>query len=482
MLNRSLNRLPFLNAANEIKIKKMRSLKILLTALACCTILSCDKEFLEKKPDKALLVPKRVEDLRALMDNIEVMNTAPALGEIASDDYYVTDAGWQGLPVIEKNSYLWADDVYQGSSFVLDWSRPYQQIFYCNVVLEALDKLIEKSSTEHQQLRGTALFFRGLAFYNLAQVFAAPYDAARAVNDPGIPLRLTSDVNNRPGRGTLKETYDRIITDLVDAEKLLPPQAAFKSRPSGAAANALLARIYLNMGDYDKAGAYAGQSLQSESSLLDYNSLNAALSRPFPLALSDANEEVLFYSTLINFNFITSATVPIADSALYHSYDDNDLRKTLLFRDRGKGVINFKGSYTGHGISGSNSGIFSGLANDEIYLIRAEAFARKGNIPDGLDDLNTLLEKRWRQGTFVPVTAGSPEELLQRILTERRKELVGRGIRWSDLRRRNKEAAFTTVLRRVINGEERLLVPGDKRYTFPLPHNELTDAIQQNPR
>jgi starch-binding outer membrane protein, SusD/RagB family len=460
----------------------MKTFKIVMIAVACCTILSCDKDFLGKKPDKALLVPKRAEDLRALMDNIEVMNTAPGLGAIASDDYYVTDAGWQGLPVIEKNSYLWAEDVYQGSSFVLDWSRPYQQVFYCNIVLEALDKLEDKSNTENQQLKGTALFFRSLAYYNLAQIFTVPYDVATALNESGIPIRLSSDVNDRPGRGTLKETYDRIITDLSDAEKLLPPQVAYKSRPDKAAANALLARIYLNMGDYDMAGTYAGACLQLKNTLLDYSILNAAALRPFPVVLPDANEEVLFYSTLINYSFITSATVPIADPALYRSYDANDLRKTLLFRDRGLGVITFKGSYTGHGISGSNSGIFSGLATDEVYLIRAEAYARKGNIPDALTDLNTLLQKRWKQGTFVPVTAGTAEEVLQRILTERRKELVGRGTRWSDLRRLNKEAASSVVLKRAINGEERVLAPQDKRYTFPLPQNELTDDIQQNPR
>jgi hypothetical protein len=165
------------------------------------------------------------------------------------------------------------------------------------------------------------------------------------------------------------------------------------------------------------------------------------------------------------------------DSVLFRSYQVNDLRKTLFFADKGKGVINFKGTYSG------DNGIFSGLATDELYLIRAEAAARKGDAANALKDLNFLLIKRWKKGTFISLTAATSEEALKLVLIERRKELVMRGLRWSDLRRLNKDPRFQVTLTRTISGNKATLPPGDPRYVFPIPDEEIMNSgIEQNPR
>ena len=56
----------------------------------------------------------------------------------------------------------------------------------------------------------------------------------------------------------------------------------------------------------------------------------------------------------------------------------------------------FKGSYNGTLFA------FTGLATDEIFLVRAECRARTGDINGAMDDLNRLLQQRWKTGTFVP--------------------------------------------------------------------------------
>lgn len=446
--------------------------------LAAQMFQSCQKDFLDKKPDQKLLVPSTLADFRALLDNITEINQMPYLPEVSAGDIYTTDAGWQGADPLIRNSYIWADDLYEGYS-VADWNRPYLQIFYSNIVLDGLGKFNPAASeTElRNELVGAALFTRSLALYNLSQSFAAPYDKSTAANLPGIPLRLSSDINKVSVRGTLQQTYDQLIDDLLKSADLLPPKAAIKSRPSKHAVFALLARIYLSMEDYTMAGIYADAALKINSELIDYNSLQTNASRPFPRTLLGTNDEVIYYSQLINVSFLTTSALTRIDTALFRSYQTNDLRKTIFFAEKGKDQANFKGTYSG------DNALFSGLANDELFLIRAEAAARSGDVVKAMADLNTLMIKRWKKGSFVALKAADAEEALVLILRERRKELVLRGLRWTDVRRLNKDPRFRFEQKRFIGGNLIVLPPNDPRYVFPIPEDEIRNSgIEQNPR
>src|SRR3546814_20049653 len=118
----------------------------------------------------------------------------------------------------------------------------------------------------------------------------------------------------------------------------------------------------------------------------------------------------------------------------------------MFFRKNEDGTMYFRGSYH------QSSVPFSGLATDEVYLIRAECYARTGNVAAAMEDVNTLLEKRWKAGTFFPFSAQTAEEALSFILKERRKELVLSSMRWSGLRRLNQDAGFSAILIRKLKG------------------------------
>lgn len=458
----------------------MKTTRLLILLFIGLGQISCEKGFLDERPAKALLVPSTLSDFQALLDNQGIMNMAPNLGVISSDDFYSTDNGIQSATTINRNTYLWADDLYEGA-YVADWSMPYQQVFYANVILDGLMKMSEsvRESSEWKKIKGNALFFRGMAMANLVQQFAAPYVPSAAEQTDGLPVRLNSDVNERPGRGSLKNTYDQIIADLTEAEKLLPAESTYKSRPAKPAALALLARVFLSMGNYQQAEIFAGSCLKLSNQLMDYNSLtlnstNAA--NPFPQALLNANPEILFYSALISNSFFFS-TLTRVDTVLFQSYHPNDLRIPALFVDRGKGVINLKGSYTG------SLAYFGGIALDEVYLTRAECYARNGKIDDAMNDLNSLMAKRWKKGTFIPFTASDQESAVKLILRERRKGMIGRGLRWNDLRRLNSDSRYAITLNRVVNGKTYTLLPNSNRYILPLPDAEISGSgIRQNPR
>lgn len=449
----------------------------MMSVLSCVTG-SCEKDFLDKKPDNALLVPKTLEDLRALLDNSNtIMNYAPFLSVFGTDDFYMTDNGFTSASSDVQNSYIWEAEIYLPTAAVTDWNRMYQQVFYANVVMDGLKDIKKEaaSQTEYNQVKGSALFYRAFAFYHLAQQFAAPYCAPAAGQTLGIPIRLLADVNLASGRGTLKQTYSQIVLDLEEALELLPVKGAFKTRPGKAAVLAMLARVYQTMEDYERAGEYATACLQLNTTLTDYNTLAVAGARPFPSALPDGNDEVLFYCIMVN-SGLTSALSGV-DTELYRSYASNDLRKAAYFTDKGNGLINFKGSYTG------TANIFAGLAIDEVYLIRAESYARAGQTGKAMQDLNTLLQKRWKTGTFVPFSSQNADDALKMILTERRKELVYRNLRWTDLRRLNQDPRFALTLRRVLKAQTYTLAQDDKRYVFPIPANVIAaSGIEQNPR
>lgn len=450
---------------------------ILLILMTAPGLSSCQKEFLDQKPNKAVLVPTALSDFQALLDNSNTMNSAPGMNIIAADDLDNTADGLDQVELpLEKNAFLWAADIYEGLPVTPDWDTPYQQIFYANVVLDGL-KDLEQSSSQARQLRGSALFYRSFALYQLLQLFAKPYDPATAANDPGVPVSLAANVNNRPGRGTVAETYRQLTEDLKTAATLLPPVNGLPTRPTQAAAYGLLARAYLTMQQYGPAADAASDCLKINGRLLDYNDLDPSSGAPLPAGIQGSNPEVLFYAAnLYSFYFLPSTVIA---GALAGSYAANDLRRSILMEQNGPDR-NFKGSYTGDLFS---YGLFAGLATDEIYLTRAEAFARTNRTTDALKDLNGLLGKRYQKGTFTPVTVTDAEQLLLIILAERRKELPGRGTRWTDLRRLNQDSRFAVTLRRDIGGTAYTLLPNSPRYLFPIPDNEIsTSGIAQNPR
>lgn len=429
---------------------------------------SCSDNFLEQKPDKSIIVPTTFADLQSILDNnVDAFNNDPALGCIGADDFEVQESNWPYLTETERNSYSWNPKIFEGSSSS-DWSVTYRQVFYANVVLEQLTKLNPTTAElgTWNALKGSALFYRAIAFFNLMQHFAPPYQEADA---PGIPLRLTADINAPVTRASLQASYAQVLTDLEAAITLLPTRPTFKTRPSREAAFGLLARYYLITGDYSKAKTAADSCLNIQSALVDYNELNPTLARPIP----SFNAEVIYHSMMLSYGIIRTGYIT---PALYAQYDEHDLRK-VMFANTSSGYPVFKGTYSG------TSRMFSGITTAEIYLTRAECNARLGDYEKAMEDLNLLLQHRYVHGNFTPLVAATGQEALTLVLRERRKELLFRNLRWSDLRRLNGDPDFAITLTRTISGETFTLPPGDLRYTYPIPDDEIMlSGIEQNPR
>lgn len=450
-----------------------------LLIVSCLTLIAC-KKYLDKTPDKKLSIPRTVEDLQALMDNNNLTQNGIGLTDLGTDDYDLTQAEYPTKTSYIRSCYIWDKDIFKGFPNS-DWTNNYQQIYTCNVVLEGLDKIARTSSNQQAWdfVKGHALFCRALFFYSLCETFGNPYKPGSASSDLGIPLRTTTSLEEPIKRASVEETFSQVLSDLNQAKNLLPTQIDFahRNRPSQAAVFALMARVYLTMQKYDKANESANSCLALYSTLHDYNTLSApGSSRAFRASPNDF-DEIILQGFQINYGAFNSTTS--VDSILYRSYNSNDLRLSILFGTGPAPALRkyFKGQYTGSLIS------FSGLATDEVYLIRAETFARLGNTASAMQDLNTLYQKRWKNTVpYVTLTATDANDALRQILTERRKELLFRGIRWSDLRRLNQDPNFAKTIVRGLTTPYSL-PPNDPKYVYPIPDNEIQlSGIPQNPR
>ncbi len=452
-----------------------KSFKITLGSLSVLIILTIQtgcSRFLDEKSDSTLAVPVSLEDNQALMDRLsDVMINFASSGLASCDELYLSDSDFDAMEYQEdKSLYTWQKDHVSASQGAgNDWYYTYKAIYVSNVVLNNLETYAISGS---ENVRGQALAMRAIRYLDAAQIWCPAYSSDKASTDLGLPLRLDPDMNIPSQRSTVKQTYDQILKDLQEAVDLLPIKQVAASRPSKITALACLARTYLFMGDYQKSLAYALQALSYQNTLVDFNTLNVADSYP----IKDMNPEVLLRTTMRISAPVRFAAAKVTDT-LYQSYDSNDLRKSAYFRVNANGDISFKGNYTG-----GSSGKITSVAVDELYLITSESYAQTNDITNAMMMLNNLLIKRWKNGTYIPFTAGSKQEALAIIKKERCKELLFRGIRWADLKRYNRDGA-NIMLTRTIHGQTYTLPPNDLRYAIGIPEDIITlSGMPQNPR
>jgi len=467
-----------------MKIKYSHIIYAILGCIAASSSCKRQDDFLNKKQNINQVVPQTLDDFQAIINNTDVMNAEfPNSTNGGADNIIIADASLNSASVKARNIYLWTPNIYQGASST-DWSAGYTIAEYCNIVLDGLKSLQlpsdANSLTRYNNIKGAALFFRTFAFYSLADEYCKPYNNQTASTDLGIVLRLTSDVGEKSVRVTVEQTYNQMISDAAEAAQLLPVNPSVRTLPSQPAAYALLAKIYLSMGDYKNAAIYSTKFLSGFNTLLDFNSnLVKPGANAFPSYPN--NPEICFWAygtgDAINDFYAGNASSAI-DATFYNSYDDNDLRKSCFYAVKSGGGHKFVSSYQGSLYP------FAGIATNEILLIQAESYARTGNANGALADLNSLLVKRYKSGTYVPLTITDPTALLSKILLERRKELPFTGqLRWEDLRRLNQDPNYAVTLTRTYKGVTYTLPPNDPKYVFPIPDNEIQlSGIQQNPR
>ncbi len=330
------------------------------------------------------------------------------------------------------------------------WLESYETINIANNVLSALDVVNED---DRASVEGEALFIRALSYFELVRFFALPYEAGQTNSQLGVPLVLTPTRGitdqSKVSRNTVEEVYNQIIGDLTKAAAQLPEDNDW--RASSGAATALLARVYLQKGDYPNARQAANTVIASGAyTLLSnyasvFNRDNNSSESIFSIQVTTQDGE-----NTMNTFFATpqfggrDGDVEILEGHL-SLYDAADKRLALFYEDNG-GVM-YSGKWT------NQFGDVGVLRLAEMYLIRAEANQRLGTTVGAtpLEDYNSI---RTRAGLAAASTV-----TLDDILLERRLELAHEGHKIHDLKR-NKQNVGS-------------LPYNDPKLVFPIPLREI---------
>jgi starch-binding outer membrane protein, SusD/RagB family len=128
------------------------------------------------------------------------------------------------------------------------WYVSYKIINGANALIETLE---EGVSSQSDHMKGENYFLRAVAHFNLANLYSKPYVLGR--DNPGIVLRTSTDTKITQ-RSTVGKVYDQIVDDLKEAIRLMgnQPRKDNSGYVTKAAAQGLLSRVYLYMGDKDQ--------------------------------------------------------------------------------------------------------------------------------------------------------------------------------------------------------------------------------------
>lgn len=450
---------------------------------------SCN-DFVDIEP-RGKAIASTLEDVNLLLNNgseisWNLHHQSPVL---ISDNIEIPNADVQGLLANNFDRYLGkiyslAPSFYRVSEVDEQWRNKYRLIGLMNHVLATLDQ-IEGDQVKKDQYTGEALVHRAFNYWSLVNVYGHHYGTPQASQaNSGVPIVTVFGDETVPlDRKSTNEVYDFILNDLNKAVKLLQVNTPTKDRPRKASAYALLARVYLHMGNYAAALDNANKALAFNSTLNNYGTTppnNFGEIEP-PVGLDNPEHVLLKESFVIGGeagnNFVILARFSPSLVAIFDT--NNDLRIN------GVAQPDFSGSYT--------YGLFNdfflrnnmGVTTPELYLIKAEVLARQNNIAGAMAEVNKLRANRFTTA-FVNanshvLTAANQAAAIQHVIDERRREFHVQGMRFFDIKRLN-----------AIENANISLTRGTTTYTansinwaLPIDQNVVNSSngqITQNPR
>lgn len=427
----------------------MKNIIKILFVLMAFTIISCE-DYLVEQPLTTTSNELTLSDFEGLS-----ASTLGAYSPLYSTAWY--GAGFYIVSDLKANNaksspissgryqtnYSWQQDPSNTSGL---WTNAYQTITYaCNVLdkLEDFEPIPgEANQADVNHLKAENLFLRALAHFDLVRLFAQPY--TYQPNGLGVPIILKTEIAS-PERNTVSEVYAQIIADLNAAKPLFKTGfnqehrsslADLKGVASADAVDALLARVYLYMGDYAQAATFATNVINSGNYALytaaNYGSVwgtDAASEIIFEVWGNSSQTNAPYWSEIGYMYSPTGYGDVCASQDLLDllASESGDVRANLFLEGPSNAGYFWTTKYPGKNGDRRQNNI-PVLRLSEMYLIRAEARLNTGG--DALADLNMI---RTNRGLNAAVTITADD-----IFNERRKELCFEGHIFFDYARLNK--------------------------------------------
>ncbi|MEO4007059.1 RagB/SusD family nutrient uptake outer membrane protein [Flavobacterium sp. CAU 1735] len=426
--------------------------KYIILAVAAIGMTGCD-DYLDIKPE-GKVIPETLQDFRAVMTRAYgVYPQHKSLTTLRGDELSLNEFDDQ-LTYI-KDIYIWKDANPDPATTGFQWGQLYNAVFYTNVVINDGSSKIP-ASDEKNQLLGEAHALRALTYFDLVNLFSKPYNVATSGSDRGVPLALQVDLEQDFIPESVANIYNQILYDIDQAKGLLNQSTqttGLNYRFSKAAIYALEARVRLYRNEWQNALDAANTALTYKNQLVDLNTTST-----FPNKYNTVESVMALEDDFIN--SLKNASFASAD--LIGAFNQTgDLRFPLYFQASGSRFRFLKGGEQEQKCT---------FRTAELYLIKAEALVKSGDLSQAKATLLTLAQKRYTPAAYTPletqVNAMAADAFTSFLYEERRREFTVEGHRWFDLRRVNQKQIVHQL-----DGENYTLIQNDPRYTIPYPKN-----------
>jgi len=405
---------------------------IYLLVLMSCFLPACKK--LEVKPpdlvdpSEAIKTEQDVKDLMngcftVLRDNGFMGGQVQITSELMSDLVNGNSLTGDYFNIFQFNS--------AGINTTTDqYNKPYTVIQRANNTLENLS-LVTSSDANRKNIEGQARFMRALSFFEMIKLYAQPWNFSPDNSHPGLVIKTDSDLETALPRNTVKEVYDFILSDLRNAETLLP--ALNGNYPGSLASKALLAKVYFQMNKFDSAYFYSNEVIASNQFPFD-NTASFVTNR----FNNPKTGESIFW--IVFEQGWTSSFDRLSNPA----NRDQSMGVTITQQAYETGTTNTNDKrrawYKDSLVAATNTHIYSVkkyskplfvlplMHITEMKLIRAESAAELGQQLDvAIGDINDITNRAYG-GTMTALPAGSTAATIKaRVRSERPLEMVFEG-------------------------------------------------------
>ena len=437
----------------------MKKKSLYIIALASLTMFSC-KDFLDVKPtnstDSSVTI-QTLADAKVMINGLTRKVAQSSLygrnmllyGDTKGGDLTIVSQG-RGLDAL----YVFNHSV-NNNNYADFWTDGYNAIMQANNIIKSIDGL-QAAGTEldFNNYEGQALTFRALLHFDLVKLYGKTY--TEDPNAHGVPVVTELlETSALPLRSKVADVYTQIIADLEAAAPLLS-----KTKSNGYINyylnRAILSRVYMTMGNYDKALATAEEIIDSKVYSLYSNSEWVSswanqFGKESIFEITIAKDQGDLGSSSLGFYYLKNKVNNALGNFTASDYflerlgqDETDVRWGIFTDDeleRQASCYKYVGSVE---MDGDGKDTYTAVnikvaRLSEIYLNAAESALKKSS-PDKTKAATYLNEIRKRSPKLPLATAATVTE--QMILDEKSKELYGEGFRYWDMIRTNKTITF----------------------------------------
>ncbi len=498
-------------------MKKMKNIKLTAAALALFSLVGCS-DFLSEVPDNRTQLDSP-EKISELLVNAYPQRDYMYFTEAMTDNF--GDSKRIDLNDLTNTKYFQFEDnqVADFDSPSWYWEAAYSAIAHANQGLAAIEEMGNSNGKLNAQ-KGEALLARAYAHFMLVNVFAQAYDPATASSELGVPYMTSVEskliVNYK--RNTVQEVYDLIEKDLLEGIEIVgnaykKPGYHFTKE----AARSFATKFYMYKGDWDKVVEYSNglgdfpvkklrdlaEDANADGPVQQQN--YAGQHTPANLLLASANSAHPYGLATSRFGVNTELQETIGKKLNPYDKDWFYSRRWQQYYSNAAVVASkffmyfiYEGSNT---TSGTPYTTFVLLSNDDMYLNRIEATVMKGDLDKATEMIAHFTKLKTynyaasdkNKATKAKILAlagdaseyepfyglsGDQQKFVKYLAEIRRREFVGEGARWFDIKRFNLEVKHVDL----VTNQEFILNKKDLRKAIQLPSHLTQYGVELNPR